>query len=327
MNGVRRAIVSCAAAALPFSALPSVAVPADRPVDRIQHARMLRVAEGETLAVFTTRVPTAAAITTVGTPLTVVIVPGPIGSAFSMRHVTAALATEGVQTIVVDLLGMGASARPTRANYSLTGQASRIAAVLDSLHVARALLVGQGTSATVALHLAASQPARIAAVLSLSGGPVDAQGTRGVRMALALAPVLDNALGRAIGRRKFRSGVREQSAHDAWCTDSVMREYLRPYETDLRGSLRALKAMSESVEPVAIADRLPAVRADVRMLVGDKQSANSPTDAQIAMLAAKLPRFRLDTVARAGTMLQEERPDAVAAAIVTLLRSGGRPAN
>lgn len=279
---------------------------------------MLRVADGETLAVFAMRAPSA--VTVVEAPLTVVIIPGPIGSAFSMRHVTTALAAEGVHPVIVDLLGMGASGRPTRANYSLTSQAARIAVMLDSLHIARALLVGQGTSATVALHVAASQPTRVPAVLSLSGGPVDAQGTRGVRMALALAPLLDNALGRAIGRRKFRAGVREQSASDAWCTDSVMREYLRPYESDLRGSLRALKAMSESVEPVAIGDRLPAVRAEVRMLVGDKRSANAPTDAQIAVLAARLPRFRLDTVARAGTMLQEERPDAVVAAIVALVR-------
>lgn len=288
---------------------------------------MLRVADGESLAVFTTRAASPSAIVTVDAPPTVVLIPGPIGSAFSMRHVTAALAAEGVQAVVVDLLGMGASTRPARANYSLTGQAVRIGAVLDSLRIGRALIVGQGTSATVALHLAASQPERVAGVLSLAGGPVDAQGTRGVRMALALAPLLDNALGRALGRRKFRAGVREQSASDAWCTDSVMREYLRPYDTDLRGSLRALKAMSESVEPVAIAERLAGVRAHVRMLVGDKHSASAPTDAQIAVLSARLSHFRLDTVGRAGTMLQEERPDAVAAAIVALLRNGGRPAN
>ena len=285
---------------------------------------MLRVADGESLAVFSTRAMaagSAAAAVTTDNAIVVVLIPGPIGSSFSMRHVTTALAADGIQPVVVDLLGMGASARPSRANYSLTGQAARVAAVLDSLHIVRALVVGQGTSATVALHLAASQPARISAVLSLSGGPVDGQGTRGVRMALALAPLLDNALGRAIGRRKFRAGVREQSASDAWCTDSVLREYLRPYDTDLRGSLRALKAMSESVEPVAIADRLSNVRAEVRMLIGDKRSANSPTDAQIAVLVSKLPRFRLDTVSRAGTMLQEERPDAVTAAIVALLRS------
>ncbi len=314
MNRVSAAILACTLALPTASAARVASTHTDRPA-----ARMLRVADGETLAVFSARVPSASV--SAETPLTVVLLPGPIGSAFSMRHVTSVLAADGIHAVVIDLLGMGASARPTRADYSLTSQANRIAAALDSLHIARALVVGQGTSATVALHLAASQPARVAAVLSLAGGPVDAQGTRGVRMALALAPLLDNALGRAIGRRKFRAGVREQSASDAWCTDSVMREYLRPYDTDLRGSLRALKAMSESTEPAAIATRLASVRADVRMLVGDKQSANSPTGAQIALLTSKLVRFRLDTVARAGTMLQEERPDAVTAAIVALLRT------
>jgi pimeloyl-ACP methyl ester carboxylesterase len=252
-------------------------------------------------------------------PEVVVLIPGPIGSAYSMRHITDALAAEGIPTVVVDPLGMGTSSRPASADYSLTRQALRIGEILDTLHVGRTVVVAQGTSATVALRLAADQPSRVSAVLSIAGGPVDRQGTRGVRLALALAPVLDNALGRALGRRKFRASVREQSASDAWCTDAVMRAYLAPYEQDLRGSLRALGAMNDAVELVPIAERLTAVQAPVRLLVGSKRSANAPTDAQVVLMSQRLVHFRVDTVANAGTMLQEERPDAVVQAIRELL--------
>ncbi len=254
----------------------------------------------------------------------VVLLTGTIGSAFSMRHVTKALTDAGIATVVIDPLGMGVSARPEKADYSLTRQAERIGRILDSLRVDHALVVAQGTSATIALHLAANDSAptgraRVAGVLSLAGGPVDRQGTRGVKLALTLAPLLDNALGRALGRRKFRAAVREQSASDAWCTDSVMRVYLAPYERDLRGSLRALRTMHDAVEPIAIADRLHGVRVPVRLLMGDKPSGNAPTGAQIALLSQSLPHFRVDTVPHAGTMLQEEQPAAVVRAIRQLI--------
>ncbi len=257
---------------------------------------------------------------------TVVLIPGPVGSAFSMRHITAALAAQGVPSVVIDPLGMGSSLRPEKADYTLTRQALRIAAVLDTLHVGRVLLVGQGTSATVALHLAADKSARVVGVISLAGGPVDQQGTKGVKLALTLAPLLDNAIGRSLGRRKFVGAVRDQSASDVWCTPEVVKEYLRPYEQNLRGSLRALRAMSESVEPAPIASRLPSVRAPVRLLVGDKKSANSPTDEQIRVLQRGLTQFRADTVRHAGTMLQEEGADAVLLAISEMLAASRLPA-
>ncbi len=250
---------------------------------------------------------------------TVVLIPGPVGSAFSMRHITTALAEQAIPTVVIDPLGMGASARPEKADYSLTRQAARIASVLDTLHLSRVLLVAQGTSATVALHMAADSHERIAGVLSLAGGPVDHQGTKGVKLALAFSSLLDNALGRAIGRRKFVAAIREQSANDAWCTPAVVREYLRPYEQDLRGSLRALRSMSESVEPAPIASRLASVQVPVQLLVGDKRSANAPTDEQIRVLQQGLRVFRVDTVRNAGTLLQEERADAVVQAITAQL--------
>ncbi len=273
----------------------------------------------ESLSVFVRNVPNSGA-SSPASNVTVVLIPGPVGSAFSMRHITDALAAASIATVVIDPLGMGTSARPEVADYTLTRQATRIRAVLDTLHITRAIVVGLGTSATVALHLAADDPRRVAAVLSLAGGPVDHQGTKGVKLALTFAPLIDNAVGRAIGRRKFRSAVREQSVSDAWCTDEVLHAYLAPFERDVRGGLRALRTMSEAVEPVPIASRLHLIQAPVRLLVGEKHSANSPNDEQILLLSQRLAHFHADTIARSGTMLHEERPDAVVAAIRELIR-------
>lgn len=293
------------------TAIVSVLGMFDRPVAPMANSapRLIAVATAESLSVSVGRAPQNRAPT-------VLLIPGPIGSAFSMRHVTTQLLARGIATVVIDPLGMGTSAKPVGADYSLSRQAARIAAVLDTLMVDRVIIVAQGTSATMALHLAADHPERVAGIVSLAGGPVDTQGTRAVKLALTLAPLLDTPMGRTIGRRKFMAGVREQSASDAWCSRDVLRAYLEPFERNVRASLRALHAMSLAMEPAPIATRLPHVHAPVHLLLGDKPSANMPTASQIALLARSLPVFRVDTIAHSGTMLHEEQPDAVVHAVM-----------
>jgi pimeloyl-ACP methyl ester carboxylesterase len=223
--------------------------------------------------------------------------------------------------LVIDPLGMGRSSRPTDADYSLAAQARRIAAVLDSVGVARTLVVAHGTSATLALRLAAAAPERISGVLSLAGGPIDRQETTGVRLALALAPLLDTPVGRAIGRRRFLAAIREQSAAPAWCTPDVAARYLAPIESDVRGTLRVLRAMQQAEEPSRIETELHRIRAPVRLLVGDHPTAHAPTAAQVALLQRQLAKLRVDTITGAGTMLHEERADAVVAAVLEMLNN------
>src|SRR5258705_427397 len=91
---------------------------------------MVPVAPAESLSVETT-----------GRGDPVVLIPGLFGSAFGFRKLVPLLVDAGYRTIVIEPLGVGASARPEKANYSLTAQADRIAAVLDSLHVRSALVL------------------------------------------------------------------------------------------------------------------------------------------------------------------------------------------
>jgi pimeloyl-ACP methyl ester carboxylesterase len=253
----------------------------------------------------------------------IVLVTGPVGSAYSMRLVSADLVRRGHAVWIIDPLGMGASSRPRDADYSLSGQARRLSAALDSLLPPSVTvnLVAQGTSATIALHLAASDTARIRGVVSLAGGVVDKQGTSGVRLALALAPLLDNPLGRSIGRRRFTASAREQSASPAWVTSEAVAAYLAPLERDLKGTLRTLKAMQDAVERAPIESRLPLVTVPVRLLVGDKPLPNAPTASQLRTMQLGLRHFTVDTLHPAGTMLHEEQAPKVAQIIDDLARA------
>jgi pimeloyl-ACP methyl ester carboxylesterase len=106
---------------------------------------------------------------------------------------------------VIDPLGMGASTRPKGADYTLSAQAARIASVLEAeLPAGVAVIVAaQGTSATIAYHLAAIDTTRIRGVVSIAGGPIDQQGTSGVRTALTklgAGATADQLVKAALGR-------------------------------------------------------------------------------------------------------------------------------
>jgi pimeloyl-ACP methyl ester carboxylesterase len=256
----------------------------------------------------------------------VLLLPGPVGSAFSMRSVVRGLQARGIEPFVIDPLGMGASTRPKGADYTLSAQAARIGRVLEKELPAGVpvIVAAQGTSATIAFHLAATDTSRIGGVISIAGGPIDQQGTPGVRTALTFAALLDNPIGRGFAKRRFVSALRDQSADDRWLTDEVVKQYVAPIEHDLRGLLRTLGAMQAAVEPFPIASRLARITVPVRLLVGDKPSASAPSAAQVLMLQRHVPRFALDTLRPGGTMLHEERAADVARAIDEMVRGARR---
>jgi pimeloyl-ACP methyl ester carboxylesterase len=255
----------------------------------------------------------------------VVLVTGVLGSAFSMRHVTAALTARGLAVAVIDPLGMGASSRPATADYSLEAQAARVLVVLDSLRWPRVVLAGQGTSATIALRAAARAPHRVAGVVSIAGGPVASQRTDGLGLALRAGPLLNTPPGRALARRHFGRALRARAVRDDWVTPDVERAYVAPLLADLPRALRALEAMGASAEPTALEVILARVTVPVRVLVGRVARPGAPTDAQLALLVRHLRDVRIDSLADSGVLLHEEAPGAVARGIAALVEGGDAP--
>ncbi len=251
---------------------------------------------------------------------TVVLLPGVLGSSFSMRHLTAALTAAGHPVLVIDPLGMGASDRPPDADYSLQSQALRVLAVLDSLKLSRVRIAAHGTSATIALHAAAQAPDRFMHVVSIAGGPVSSQKTDGVQAALRIARLLDTPVGRHLARRKFAAQFRQRSASHDWLTDRVLSEYLAPLSTDLRGTLRGLQRMGDAADTVHLASMLESVQAPVTLLTGAVSTPGLPTSEQQLLLRNHVQTLRVLVVHGAGSMLHEEKPGEVVRAITCCLR-------
>lgn len=255
------------------------------------------------------------AVTTVGTGEAVVLIPGLFGSAFGFRTVVPLLTGAGYRAIIVEPLGIGLSARPEKANYSLVAQADRIAAVLDTLHVRNALLVGHSIGGSEALRVAYRRPDLVKGLITIEGGPTEAAATPSFKRALRFAPWIKLFGGVKLIRRKIRGLLLSSSGDSSWVTDEVVQGYTAGASRNLDATLKGYLAMAEAHEPEKLVPHLAQIGCPVRLLVGTvRHDGYVPAD-EIRLFERTLRSFALDSVPGAGHFIQEEQPTAVAAAV------------
>jgi pimeloyl-ACP methyl ester carboxylesterase len=278
----------------------------------------IAVAPRESLTV-QTMLPSLSPDDSIGLP--VVFLPGLLGGAFGFRKVTPDLAASGHPTFAIEPLGVGSSSHPDGGDYSLDAQADRVNAVLDTLRVVNAVVVGSNFGASVALRLAYRHPERVSAVVLIEGGPVDRSSTGGASVAMRLAPILKIFGARGMARRHIADALREYSADPAWVTDDVIDAYARPIVQDLGGAARVLNEMRRAAVPGPLADNLWRVRQPVRLLLGAVRRKGGIDAGEIALLSERLPDFTADTIASSGVYVHEERPQIVVKSILALMNA------
>ncbi|HXQ29606.1 MAG TPA: alpha/beta fold hydrolase [Gemmatimonadales bacterium] len=245
----------------------------------------------------------------------VVLVPTLVGSAFSFRHLVPLLTADGYRTIVIEPLGLGESSRPPHADYSLTAQADRLAAVLDSLGVSSAVIVAHAAAGSEAFRLAYRHPEKVRALVSIEGGPTETEVTASFKRAMRFAPLLRIVGGVGLIRWKMRQTFIASSGDPHWISDSVIRGYTAAAARNLGATLRAFRAVAATTEPVQLAPHLPEIRCPVILMVGGTPHDGHVGPDEIALLRQVLPHFVLDSVPGAGLFLYEEQPAAVVAAV------------
>ena len=270
------------------------------------------------------------AVQEMGTGAPVVLIPGLFGSAYEYRQVAPLLAAAGYRAIVIEPLGVGQSTRPRNADYSLTAQAHRIAAALNSLAAPETIVVAHALAASIALRLALQRPDLVRAIISLEGGVAESATTPGFRRAMKLAPVL-KMLGVDAIRGMIHKELIDASGDPSWVTDDVVLAFTEGAARDVGATLDAYKAMGRSTEPSPLADRLSDVRCPVLLLLGAARHASGPPAREIELLQSRLPVFSADTIPHVGHFPQEEAPVRVVAAVtrmrstITLGRAEPRP--
>lgn len=245
----------------------------------------------------------------------VVLIPGLFGSAFGFRKLVPLLTEAGYETIVVEPLGIGSSSRPVKADYSLTAQADRIAAVMDSLGVRQAIVIAHSAGGSEAFRLAYRRPDLVRAVVSIEGGPTESLTTPAFRRAMRFAPWIKLFGGIKLIRWKIRSMLVASSGDPSWVTDDVVQGYTADAGRNLDATLKAYLAMAASRERERLQPHLGQIGCAVELLIGSARHDGDVGPDEITLLQARLPSFTVDSVSGAGHFLQEEQPAVVVAAV------------
>jgi pimeloyl-ACP methyl ester carboxylesterase len=276
---------------------------AEAPAEGVRVQR-IALAKGDTLTV-----------SSLGRGPVVVIVPGLLGGAFSFRHVAPELVAAGMRVVIVEPLGMGTSARPKQADYSLEAQSARIGQVLERLGVDRALLLCHSVGASICYRYALREPARVRGIVAVNGGPDEQAATAGLRKAARYSGVMRLLGGAGRARSRLQQGLVESSADPAWLTDEVLDVYSSQFR-DFGAALNAIEGMAAARESQPLAPRLAQLAVPVRLLV----SETGGTPAGQVELLRSIPDFEAYGIRGAGQYIQEERPRAVIDAVVSLHR-------
>ena len=258
--------------------------------------------------------------TSFGAGRPVVLIPGLFGAAFGYRKIVGPLVELGYRPIVIEPLGFGWSSHPRRADYSLSAQTTRVAAVLDSLGIHKALIVAHSTGGSIALRLAYQRPDLIEGILLIDGGPTESAATPGLQRAMRFGGMLTKAL---LQPDAFRSEVRREivanSSDTTWVTSDVIVGYTEGATADLSGAIDAWQGMAKAVESESLLARLGECRVPVRLIIGAAPHQSGVGAEQIELLGQRLSDFAVERVAGSGQYIQEEQPSAVLVALEKLV--------
>ncbi len=246
-----------------------------------------------------------------GTGEPLVLIHGFGGWIFTFRKVIPAL-SERYRVIAIDLLGFGLSDKPADGDYSLTAEGALVWAVLDSLHVQRAVLLGHSYGGGVVAAAALQRPERTRGVIFTNsitlkyGRFTIAPGV--VRRLLGLPVIGDVVLGAAAPteadfRRIIRAGYRRPSVIDSTTVDG----FLFPYS--LPGARDALVAMARTGGAGRRSPEIQPARLRVPTLVMWGRDDPWFSAARGYQLAARVPGASFALVQDAGHFPLEEQPE------------------
>jgi pimeloyl-ACP methyl ester carboxylesterase len=222
----------------------------------------------------------------------------------------------GHRLVVVDLLGYGRSDPPNGRPLSLKAHGDRVIALLDTLGVREACLVGHGVGGGIAQAIALQHPARVSRLALMSSIAFGNWATRDVLLARAAMPLLRHlppawllSLVRTALERGYGDAVRASHALD---------KFGRPFTTDEgRDALRTHIIALDRGETRALARRLSELAIPVSVVWGSDDPLLPVSMGR--RLAAAIAGASLEIIDGARHFLPEEAPRQVADAVGRLL--------
>jgi pimeloyl-ACP methyl ester carboxylesterase len=245
----------------------------------------------------------------------VVFVHGFGASIYSWRKTLPAISAAGYRVIAFDNRGFGFSDKPAH-GYGNAAYARLVVALLDSLGISSAVLVGHSMGGAIAAEVALAHPDRVRGLVL-----IDAAGY-GVRWPGVLKAARSRIVG-AIATR-FRSRwiteriLRSTYADPRKVTEADVDQYYAPVPAPDYG--RALRGVLREFRFDTLVGRLGALQTPTLVVWGDADRWIPVRDG--GRLARELPRGAFVVVARTGHAAAEESPDEVNRLLIGFLKEG-----
>ncbi len=246
---------------------------------------------------------------------TVILLHGWPQSGYAWRRVMPTLAASGYLAVAPDLRGAGDSDKPSE-GYDPATRAEDIRELVSTLGLGDApvFVAGHGEGADVAQAYANAYPNEVAGLVLLSALPSAGIQVDGWHGAFHQTPDLPELLIAPHLEAYLRHFFRAWSHDPDMLPDSDLAVYVRALSQP--GALRASLApfrVSETLSPDS-ASSVP------RLVLLGESDPRLDSLALVALEERQTPGVRMEIIPRGGYWLPEERPDPVAAALLTFFR-------
>jgi pimeloyl-ACP methyl ester carboxylesterase len=226
------------------------------------------------------------------------------------------LMPKGHRVVVPDLLGYGRSDRPDDHDVGIKGHAERIIALLDTLRISYASIVGHDVGGGIAQYLAIKHPTRVARLALIDSVAFDDWPTRNVKLAKASLPLTRHLPATwilSILRNDLQRGYTDQERGAR-----SVEIYVRPFSSATGRDMLVTHMLSlDAADTQALAPRLKDIVAPTSIIWG----AHDPfLPTSIARrLHEAIPDSTLDIIPDARHFTPEEAPETIGALLTQWL--------
>lgn len=256
-----------------------------------------------------------------GTGPVALLLHGTGASTHSWRDFAPLLAPQ-FTVLMIDLPGHAFSSLPDAAQMSLPGMARAVGALMHTLGVAPAFVVGHSAGVAIAAQMALSGHVQPRAIASLNGAWLPLGGIAGrvfspVAKLMALNPLVPRLFS---WRAQDASAVARLIDGTGSKIDAAgLRQYARLVASP--GHVAGALTMMANWDLATLQAQLPALAVPVLLMTGGNDRTLPP--AQAAQVADLLPAARVQRLAGLGHLAHEEKPALVAHEVLDFAREQG----
>jgi len=245
----------------------------------------------------------------------VIFIHGLGASVYSWRYQLGPTTAAGHRAVAFDNRGFGFSGKPRR-GYDNAAYARLVLALMDSLQIPDAVLVGQSMGGAIALEVAARSTQRVRGLVLIGAAGLGVR--RPSALQLARWPLVGPVLSGLRGRRFTAKVLRTTYGDPAKVTERDVDQYYAPVADP--GYTRAFRAVLREFRFDGLAGRLTVIQTPSLVIWGGRDRWIPPALGK--QMASELPRAAFVVIPEAGHAVNEEAPDAVNRLILSFLQEG-----